>query len=344
MKISKYFLLLLPIIVSFNLSAQQIGNVELKKPGRPSGDMAAKKIKDAPKKIFIAEFNIMYQLVFTDKEETREGVNHGKTKAELTVAAANLHKEDLTYLTDKIYKSYLDNLASKGYEILDAAQAADAKPYTDWQLMKGGGLNEAQLRGYILSTPTNYSYYVKKVSKKGKEKTGMINNSIKISQAIGGAVVAKVNILIPFIVDAESGLSKSTAKIVGGVSKIVVKPSLHIAAGGVMTGHNTIYQTGASYAYSTGMKVQAMAKTNLKEDVEIPSVFEDKKFKAVAVTQLNTEYDAGAYTIVHSIDVTQANVQEAKCDVPKYKSGVQKASIKFLNASLNRFYGFTEGN
>lgn len=343
MKSLKNYLLILTVLFSTDLIAQQVSTVELKKPGRPSGDMAPKKIKNAPHKIFIAEFNILYQLVFSDKEETRAGVNHGKTKAKLTVAAGGLYKEDLTSITDEIFKNYTDNLKAKGYEIIEAADVAKAKSYENWSLLKGGGLNEEQLRGFIKSTPTNYSFYVKKVSKKGKEKTGVMDNSIKISQALDGAVVAKVNLIIPFIVDAESGFSKSSAKIVGGVSKIVVKPKLHIPAESVMTGHNSIIQSGATYAYSTGMGEQAIAKARLKDDVEINGVFEDKKYKATSVTQLNTEYSAGAYTLVQSVDVTTEDVQVAECDVPKYKEGVQKASIQILEASLNKFYGFADG-
>lgn len=339
----KNYLLLFIFLYSVSSFGQEIGEISLKKPGRSAGDMAAKKIKKAPKKIFIAEFNIFYQLVYADFEQSREGVHHGKTSATLTVAAPDIKKENLKELTNKLYKEYTQNLKSKGYQILPTSAAKGIKNYENWEIHDGGGLNEAQIKGYVMSTPDDYQYFLKKVNKKGREKKGFIDNSIKVSQQLDGVLVAKINIVIPFMKDSESGASKSASKILGGISKLVASPDLRLTSSSVASGYANGYSTQATYAYSTGMSEQAMVRAILKDDVPIPGVFNDEKFKAVAVTQLNQEYNTGAYTIIQSTDVNASNVQMAKCDSDKYNKGTYEASKSFLDASLERLYSFAEG-
>lgn len=341
MKTLNPFIILLALAISLPLKAQQLGTVELKKPGRSSNDMNSKDLKKAPKKLFIAEFNIFYQVVYADAEQTREGVNHGKTKASLTVIAEGIQQEDLQNTTDKLYREFVNNLKAKGYTLIDASAASGIKPFEGWELVNGGTINEAQIKGYAMTTPTGFKYYRKKVDKKGREKKGIMDNSIKISQGLDGTVVAKVNIIIPFMTDSESGISKSATKIVGGISKLVASPDLKLSAEGVASSYSVYFYTQSLFAYSTGMKTQAVIKTSLKNDVPINGVFKDEKFKATAVTSLNTEHEVGAYTIVESIDVSASNTQSAKCNGKIYNDGVYKASSTFLNKSLERFYGFT---
>jgi acyl-CoA-binding protein len=343
MKTIRTYLIILGLLFSVNSFSQQIGEVELKKPGRSSGDFKSKDIKDAPKKIYIAEFWIAYQLVFSDQEETKAGASYGKTKSSLTIAIANLKKEDLTEVTNNLYSDFKQNLEGKGYEIVKAVDIKGAKPYEGWELLDGGTINEAQIGGYVYSTPNDYQYYVKKVTKKGKSKSSFLGYEMKLSQALDGTLIAKVNIMVPFIEDAESGASKAGAKMVGGVSKIVVRPSFRIMSEGMMESHNTMYNSKVYFGYSPKTNTQNTLTGTLKKPISIDGVFEDKKYKSVATASANSTTGGGAYKIVTSYNVTSDQVQIADCDPTAYKEGVFKAAKSYMDATLDRFYGVAAG-
>ena len=338
-----YLIAVLCMLFTANSIAQEVSSVALKNPGRPSGDFKSKDIKDAPKKIYIAEFWVAYQLVFSDQEETAAGMSYGKTKTSLTIAVDNINKEDLTEVTNKLYADYTQSLKSNGYEIITAADINGAKPYEGWELLEGGTLNEAQIGGYVYSTPSDYQYYVKKVTKKGKSKASFVDYSMKLSQALDGTIIAKVNMMVPFIEDAESQLSKTGAKMIGGVSKIVVKPNFRIMSEGMMEGHNTMYNSKVFFGYSPKMNIQNSLTGTLKDPVTISGVFEDKKYKSVATASANGTTGGGAYKIVTSYNVTSDQVQFAECNPAAYKDGVYKASKAYMDATLERFYNVAAG-
>ncbi len=339
----KNYIILILTICTLSASAQQVSNVELKKPGRPSGDFKYKDIKDAPKKIYIAEFWIAYQLVFSDQEQTAAGMSYGKTKTSLTIAIANLNKEDLIGVTNTIYADFIGDLKEHGYEIIKASDIKGVKTYEGWQLLDGGSLNEAQIGGYVFSSPSNTQYFVKKVTKKGKAKGSFLGYEMKLSQALDGTIIAKVNIIVPFIEDAESGVSKVGGKIIGGVSKIVVRPNFRIRSEGLGQGYNTVYNSKVYFGYSQKSNSQNTLTGTLKKPVVIGGVFEDKKYKSIATAAANGTTGSGAYKIVTSYNVSSDQVQFAECDPTAYKEGVLKAAKAYLDASLDRFYAVSAG-
>ncbi len=343
MKNIKIYLIILGLLFSVNSIAQQVGEVELKKPGRPSGDFKSKDIKDAPKKIYIAEFWIAYQLVFSDQEQTAAGMSYGKTKTSLTIAIANLDKEDLIGVTNTIYADFIQDLKEHGYEIIKSSDIKGVKTYEGWQLLDGGSLNEAQIGGYVISSPSNTQYFVKKVTKKGKAKGSFLGYEMKLSQALDGTIIAKVNIIVPFIEDAESGASKVGAKMIGGVSKIVVRPNFRIRSEGLAQGYNTVYNSKVYFGYSQKSNSQNTLTGTLKNPITISGVFEDKKYKSLATASANSTTGGGAYKIVTSFNVTNDQVQYIDCDPIKYKEGVLKATKSYLDATLERLYTVAEG-
>ena len=314
--------------------AQNVGDVELKKAGRSSGGYAEKKLKKAPKKVYIAEFRISYQLLYSDQESTQGGSQMGggaigSSSASLTVGVPTVQQQDLIDMTDKLYADYVSGLKGQGYEIVSPDVAGKSEFYQDWQRMKGGNLNQAQRLGFITVSPSDYEYYVKKVTGKGKEKSSFTGSLHRLSFEMDNMLIAQVNMVIPFMVDSESGASKALTKSIGGVSKVVASPDFKLSE-----------QTTVQYMYATNkFGAESTAFTKLDKELKIEDVFEDKKYKAVSSAQSNQNWNNAAVFTVWNTSTEYT--QTAECDRDEYKNGVLTAGGKFLGASLDQLKTYT---
>lgn len=308
------------------------------------------KFKRAPKRIYIAQFRVNYQLLYSQTEKVEEsrtlgGGYRGEAKAGLTMAIQGLEASDLMEITDKLYKDYVAQLTTDGYEIVSTDEAAQAKEFLGWERKVGGTLNESQYPGYLTSIPTGYEYFVKKTKASGREKTTFVDNSLKISDDLN-AVAIKVNIVVPFVEDAESGASKTLGKLGGGVAKVVLRPYLRIEKDMVATAgtfSTDAAQTKVTYAFKEGMSTMGATYLHLKSDLDIPGIFEDKKYKAVETA--NYDYwgtSVGALTIFNVTDNYLAKTQPLPCDAGKYKEGVFQAADAYLTSTLQKFLAHTK--
>lgn len=314
---------------------QEMGEIELKGGGRASGGYAEKKFKKAPRKVYIEEFRINYQLLYTDAESTRGGRTMGggyqsSTQASVAVGIQSVTADDLKGLTNRLYEDYISQWQNMGYEIVTADIAASTEYFSGWDKTTGGNLSEAQKIGYTTATPNGFEYFVKKMSNKGKEKGNFLDKSHKLSYELGGAVVVRVNVTVPFMEDGESQGSKALTGVLGGVSKVVARPNFNISETSM-----------ASYKYATKkIAADAVAFSKLKNSLQINGVFEDKKYKAVSTADANQNWNNSAFVTVWN--QSTENVQVADCDPEKYKSGVLEGISQYLTASVNQYKSYTE--
>lgn len=309
-----------------------------------------KKFNEAPKKIYIAQFRVNFQLLYSQVEKdeggrTLGGGYRGEAKAGLTMAIQGIESSDLLEITDRIYTQYLERLKREGYEVLTAAQVESAKSFEGWERKEGGTLNEAQYPGYITVIPTGYEYFVKKTKDSGREKSTFVDNTLNISNDVDAPAV-KINIVVPFVEDAESGASKALGKAVGGLAKVVLRPYLRIEKDAVGTagGFSTdAALTKSIYGYKKGMKTQAYSGYQLKSNIDVPGIFEDKKYKAVETADTDLwGTSVGALTIFNVNDKYLSKTQPLPCDASKYKRAVGNAASLFLNAALEEFLSNTK--
>lgn len=302
------------------------------------------KFKKSPRKIYIAQFRVNYQLLFSQVEVAEGGGTigggyRGDARAGLTMAVKGVSSEDLQEITDKLYNEYVSKLKAAGYEVLSADQAAGAKEYEGWERKVGGTLNESQYPGFITAIPTGYEYFVKK-TKDGKEKGTFTDNSLKISNNVKASVI-KVNMVIPFVEDAESGASKALGKAAGGVAKVVLRPYLRLEkdiAASAGTFSTDMAQTKVTYAFMEGMGTQAISNLCLKDDVPMPGIFEDKKYKAVETADTDMwGTQVGALVIFNVSDKYLSKTQPLPCDPKQYKDAVFGACSRYLDATFNEF-------
>lgn len=330
------------LTTSFFAQSQNIGPVEV----TTAGGYGEKNLKKAPRKVYIAEFRVMYQLLYHQTDEDKGGRTlggglRGDAKASVTIGLKGVDVPDLQEITNKLYTDYTSQLKEQGFELVTAEEAAKTETLAGWELKTGGEANEAQFKGFLMTTPAGYNYLVKRTTESGKEKKGFLDNSTKISRDLGGAIVAKVNLVVPMVEDAESTGSKMLKDAVAGVAKVVLRPALRlenqvISSGGFSTDAPT---TSGKYFYMKSMGEQGICLTALKKPVEISGVLPDKKYKATATA--NTDIwgtNAGYFTIFSVTNEMIANMQAIECDRNQYVKGVSEAAGKFLNASLSEFF------
>ena len=136
-----------------------------------------------------------------------------------------------------------------------------------------------------------------------------------------------------FIEDAESGASKAMCDAFGGVAKIVVRPNLRIASG--LSTFNEFYFAKKE------VKPLSFTKMEIKDDIEIPGVFEDKKYKAAESAQTdNWGSSLGTMQVFNVSDAYLSKTIPLECDAEQYKSGVINGAKNYIDAIFNMFNSY----
>lgn len=330
----------LAFLVAFSIKAQTLDEVEIK-----TMSFAEKKMRKAPKRLYIAEFEINYQLMANFTETAQGGRQlggsyRGDATATLILGVPDIDVDALQANTDKLYSEYVEKMEAAGFEIISSDEAAKTDLYSEWTKMTGGTPSEAQNPGYIQTTPKGYGYYKQKI-KKGRAKTSMFyaQQLIKLSRQMDDAFVATVKINVPVFEDAESGASKSLTKMVGGVAKVVARANYRLTpAIAVQTGKfsGEVVQTQVAFYYSN----QAQGIYTLKKDASIRGVFDnEKKYKASQAADVdNWGSQMGALTVFNPTDLEMKSMQKVECDPVKYVKGAELASKQFVDQSLDLFF------
>lgn len=330
-----------------NAQEVSLGKINVKK----QSSYGMKKFKEAPKKIFIQQFFVNYQMLYDQVSVANGGREigggvRGKAKAQLVLGVQGITAEDLQRITDSIYQAYKARLEAEGFELLTAKDLKDNPYFEGWTVLDGGTPSKAQFPGYVSTAPTGFDFLVKKVKKNGKRKNkkNIFDNGMGTSKKIGGIIVARVNIAVPFLKGAESQGSRALRKTFGGVAKVVVKTDLSLAErtslkvkGGFASKTISLY-TSASFAYKESLGKQAILTMIPKKKIEINGVFESKKYKAVkSASQDLWGTDYGAITVFSASDAVLEKIQAVPCKVENYEKGVYMASEAYLKATLDEF-------
>ncbi len=324
----KYIALTLLVLAVVISAGGQVKIKEISSTGQ-------KKFKDAAKKVYIAEFRVNYQLLYSQTEVAEGGREigggyRGDAKAGLTMGIKGLEKEDLMEITNEVYQKYVQEFKNLGYEQITALEASQVKEFEGFEMKNGGTLNEDQVPGLLSAVPVNYEYLIRSTTSKGKEKSRF--NGYKASAQLGGAIIARLNIDVLFVEDAESGASKGLSKAVGGVAKIVVRPNLRIAEA---SSQNEFYFAEKE------IKPLAYTKMEVKDPVEIAGVFEDKKYRAAESAQTdNWGAQRGTMTVFNVSDSYLSKTIPLECSAAKYKAGVKNAANDYIDSIFDLFKSY----
>ncbi|MEQ9006703.1 MAG: hypothetical protein RLP12_02390, partial [Ekhidna sp.] len=151
-------------VIILNLSYSQ--EIELKSNG-----YGEKNLKKFPKKVYVKEFNVNFQMTADAKAVSKTTTNSskGSSSASMNVAVTGIDAADLQNITNAVYNDFVNAFKSQGFEVLTVNDIGDLKYFEEYELM-GANINEDQNPGYLKVTPEGFQYYVKGISNSGKEK------------------------------------------------------------------------------------------------------------------------------------------------------------------------------
>lgn len=263
----------------------------------------------------------------------------GNATARLAVGVEGINPEHLQELTDELYQEYVSKLEEMGLEVLTAKDIAPIEYFEGWGIINGPHMNQEQLKGSLMVVPEGFSYKIKKLTKKGKEKTGgfmagvqSVNGTLgvdfassaygalpKISNQLDDVIVAEMVINVPSIyLNPKSKLG--TAKVKGG-------PYLRLANAKASYVSGKLNKPGAPYP-------NAMIEIMLSEAVPINGVFQGEEFKAVATKSRTSVPSYAPFFTVEDKTVELTNT--ISCDASVYQQAVKKPILSFMELSLNK--------
>jgi hypothetical protein len=311
-----------------------------------------RKIKN--KRLYIASFTVNYQ-VFNEKEDFKQGGrmfggggSKGDALASLSVGLEGLTEAGVQAVTDKLYQDFTAMLKNQGIEIITADEAGKTGAYEGFVRMTGGTINEAQFPGTLASTPTGMNYYVKKLDKDGKEKSGgFLGNAnfvhAKLSKDLDDAIVADVDLFILFVED------KDAWDIAG--ANIKVKTNLRLAAQEAIQmtnnakikfkGSNTVTAVNSQVGFYSGKMGAGIVSSyvgTMGRSMGVEGVIEDKKLQSFAknhadMTGVSTIY--GKY--YNPSNTASKSTTIIPVDEKKYTEGAYLAGKKFIEFHTEAF-------
>lgn len=294
-----------------------------------------KKLQKAPKRIFINQFFVNYQLMSSSSTTSVTG----STSAEMAVGMSGMELEDFQLITDNSYKKVVDKLTKAGFEIVTADEAQKTEMLSDWQRLPGGTPSKAQLMGYVSTAPNNFDFFMKRVDKKGKGKGTFFDSTPKLSKELGDIPVFEAAVNFQFVsLEGSSSYLVESSKMKGTVDYKLTATAVAQSSEGIFGGKietapsivRIVWKGGAP-----GAGALAMVQVSPKGDISIPGVVEKKKFKEYVSAPTNySNYYNGFLTI----DSKEVNVTHmVKADREAYISKTQEALDQYLDYVVTKF-------
>ena len=295
-----------------------------------------KKLKDAPKKIYLNQFFINYQLIAASSESS----SGGKTKAEMAVGMVGIDLDVMQEITDNAYAMVVKKLTDAGIEIVNSEVAEKTDFYSNWTKAQGGTPSKAQLLGYVSTTPTGFDFFYKKVDSKGKTKGSFIvDTTPALSKDLGDIPVFEANISFQFVtIEGNSSYVTDATKMKGVVEYQIPEVAIAKSAEGFFGSKIETSRVAARVVWKGGMNgsgANTILSYSPKGKIEIPGVMEEKKFKEYVSPDVsyNTTFNGVAYTNDKEVEVSH----QVKADPAAYKAKTQQALNEYLSMVVDNF-------
>ncbi len=304
------------LLIAFCTQAQMIEEKSISY----KGSYGEKKLKKAPKRIYIASFaayfNVAAEMTATSAggRQIGGGSYKGSTSTYMGVAIDNIDSDDFIEIVDDVYKNFVQDLKDQGYEIITPDEAARAPFYEDWTRKPGGRISSSQIKGYVMAVPTGYEYFVKKESNKGKEKTTFVDKTMILSKDLDDAIIAEAAFIFPTIdMEGKGGVYASGSKVKAYINYRMAP------VGGDGTAMNGTVYSRIKFVQGKGPGLSALSylTCGLKKGVPIQGVFADTKFKESTRASTTTAYP-GYYSVVFTDDKATTITHTAAADHDAY--------------------------
>ncbi|MEQ8301840.1 MAG: hypothetical protein RIB47_00520 [Cyclobacteriaceae bacterium] len=331
------------LLTCLGLVAQTLGEF---KPSDSSNGLG--KLKKAEKKVYIARFDVNYE-VFKTAQDFKQGGSmlgggaKGSATSKVAVGLSGIQNQDLIEITDELYSDFTSMLKEKGITMIGAEEAGQTKAYEDWELIKGGQINKSQLPGILTVSPTGYSFYVQKVDKKGKQKTGLINNYPALSKDLGDAIIAEISLTVMFTDEGSNIMPSNQAKVkiktdFRLVDEYVVSA---IKENAMLKGAETFDNIHSGVAFfhgKVGLGSTTVYNGLLKKPLQIEGVIKDDKIVAVTKQASSTTATSIGVMSFYSAENREGSETSAiEVDSKQYSSGALMACKKMVEFHTKAF-------
>ncbi len=299
------------------------------------------------KNIYIANFNVNFQ-VYNEKEDFKQGgrafgggAYKGDAKASLSVGLTGVSEKDVQEATDMLYQDFLDQLKAKGLNVINVDDAGKTDTYSDYVKLQGGKVSMSQYAGVMTATPSNYSYYAKKVTDDGKVKKGGFLGQphfvyAKLSKDLNNAIIANVDLFVMFVEDknawggAGANIKIKTNMRLAATEAIISTSDAKIKLKGQNSIEN-ITSTVAFYRGKMGLGPETMYVGVLKDALPIGDVVEATKVQSYANNRTDfTGTSVGLYTMYNPDNVSSEKQKVIQVDGKKYAKGAYEACKKMI--------------
>ncbi len=314
------------------------------------------KLKSKPKKIYISNFSINYQL-FNEKEKTKKGGAlfrdkgvRGDATAELMVGLGSLTENDFQTITNTLYQDFVIQLKAKGFEIISADVAGKTETYDGFTKASGPFVITSDKPGIITAVPEGFDFYYLDRSKAGKAIAAKFATLDKtpqnLSKDLDDAVVVSVDLYVFFMKDVYA--------FQGSAANIKIKTQLSLVSNETISAKSddksiafrkqVEYVTGANTInfvcgkYKIGGSAESVYTGGLKKDFTIENVIDEKVIQSYskgAVDFVGTDTYFGKYYEAENKSSSKTTI--IPVDTKKYNEGVIKAGKAFLDFHLNEF-------
>lgn len=318
--------------LAFGAQAQLVTDKEIK-----SGGYGEKKMKKAPKKVYINRFFVNYQVLSSSSEISN------KAKTSMTVGLNGIEPEDMQQITDNAYKMVTDKLTAAGFELVGADEAAGIDKFEGWERLQGGTPSTAQVFGFVSTAPTGYDFFVKGIKKSGKNKKSIFDGTPAISKDLGDIPVFEANVNFQYVTIEGKTMINSATQLKGVVNYEMPPAAIGQSATGVFGSKVESVPTSARFVWKGGAPgAGAMSIVYLypKKAVDIPGVVEKKKFKEYT-SNSNYMGSFGAMLISDRKDVKVSH--QVKADRAAYIEKTQQTLNEYLSMVVDAFIANANG-
>jgi len=324
-KLILLFILCIPLLTN----AQLVTEKSLKDWG-----YGERKLKKAPKKIYLKNFSVNYQ-VLSSNSEVATNKDFNRSKAMMSVGLTGLETEDFQEITNKAYARAVGKLEAAGFEIVSADEASSIEFFEDYTRISGGTPSQAQIIGYISTAPNDFDFFVKRVTKKGKAKSNFFDITPKVSKQLGDIPVFETNVSFQFVTIDGSSFA-GAAKMKGKVDYVLAATGIGTSAEGIFgskietspTISRVVWKGGAA-----GAGALSIVQVSPKKDIPIEGVVEKKKFKEYV--NAGASYNPSYSSLVMSKEIEVSH--QVKADREAYKAKTLQALNEYLDMVVEKF-------
>lgn len=310
-----------------------------------------KKLKKAPKKVYISTFNINFEVYKESVDFKAGGRSFGGTRrsdatARAAIGLSGIESQQVQKVTNQLYQEYLAKLKAAGLEVISPDEAAQTEFYSKWQRANGPSVSESGIPGVITVVPEGYSYLYKKESKDGKKKKGFMGGNFvapTLSKQLDGAIIAEVDLYVMFTEDKEDLFKGAAAKVkiltnmrlVGDYAVVAEKKK-----GIRLKGAQTVDKITSKVSFAQGKQgLGSVVSYNggVKKPLEVEGVIKKEKVVAYQKQGSSTPTSFSTYSFMDLADRFSKTTAWITVDGGRYASGLYNACKAAIDTHTDAF-------